>query len=200
MTPEEIQALIEATLKTQLTSSVAGVIATLTEHFDGQIGELRASLETARQPEVTEPTQPSKGKPSALEARLASLESQLNAETEARKAAEKAREDSERQHRFDQEFQASLSGYNVVPELREFLTNSLRRELSDVTEVGGKFTTKDGKLLTERVAEFMNSPAGKHFQGYEGIAGGLGSTSSSEKANPGNNGTSEAAILGAFLL
>ena len=185
MNEEQIRAMIQA----QLEASVAGVLDTLTSHFDTQFGSIKQQLEAAGQPQGTAQGKPEAGK-NSLTDRLAVLEQRLEQEKKARVEAEQRQAQAERDRQFDSEFDKVIGAYNVQPELRQFLVKTLKSELGSAELVGNAFI-KDGKDLSEYISDFMSSPVGKHFQPPSGNHTGSGSQTTQDKAGLTGQGSEQ---------
>jgi hypothetical protein len=187
-----IRALFASMLEEQLSPAIEGVLHTLQGHVDSELTRVRGEL-TSQNSQANQPAQPTQDNQ-----RLKELESMVEQLQADRKAFEEKLEASDRARRFDASFDAALSQYKVLPEVRDFLVQSLKGSLSDIKEVKGNFVTKDGKPLSDYVANFMKSETGKHFLAYDGLADGTGGRSTSDK--PGVAPTNDMqAVLEAFM-
>lgn len=118
---------------------------------DAVMEQVEARLKATSQPTNSEPETPT----STLTQRIAQLEKQLaeKAELEAKAA---------RQNSYDTSFKTELTRYQLAfPVETESIVKGLMA--SDMDLVEGKWLSKDGKTLQERVDAFFNTPFGQHL-------------------------------------
>ncbi len=166
MTPEEIQALIQASLDKSLPAIIKGAFGELQSHFSEQlkpISERLSAFEVATEPkdpqDSTELPQSNDPAFQALTKRLAKLE----ADNKALADKEQQRAKEAEQLHFDNTLGKSLASKgNVLHQdlVTEILATRLR---NGAVQKDGEWYTKDGAKLSEAVESFFGSEQGLHF-------------------------------------
>jgi hypothetical protein len=154
---------------------------------DAVMEQVEARLKATTQPTTTEPETPA----STLTQRIAQLEKQLaeKAELEAKTA---------RQQNYDNSFKAELTRYQLAfPVETENIVKGLMA--SDMDLVEGKWLSKDGKTLQERVDAFFATPFGQHL--LKAPTGQFGTgTQPSQQPRQQNTGNTQDAVKRLFGL
>jgi hypothetical protein len=171
MTPEEIKALIEATIKETLKGTLDAHSKALLDDVSKYVDERSEALEafvTTPKPLATPEGTPDPDSP--LAKRLALLEAELATEKEAKTQQDKANKLLS--------FKSAISDeLGKVPDLQhgsvvhELLYNRLvdGYELKDEQVI-----TKSGKTLNEEVTSFLGTPEGLHFVKPQQVVGTVG--------------------------
>lgn len=157
MTPEEIKALITATLNEQLPSVLKTTMTEFSGHFEQQLNEFAATLGPKEQPVESEIPEALSNDPVAK--RLAVLEAELKKERD-----ERAKERLQAEElNFSNSLKDQLAAKGNV--LHQGLVSKLLGyELRNGAKLkDGEWLTKDGLKLNEAIDHFFSTPEGMHF-------------------------------------
>jgi hypothetical protein len=159
MTPEEIKALITATLNEQLPSVLKTTMTEFSGHFEQQLNEFASTL-GSREPEVSQAPEISAADANdPVARRLAVLEAELKKERD-----ERAKERLQAEElNFSNSLKDQLAAKGNV--LHQGLVSKLLGyELRNgAKQKDGEWLTKDGLKLNEAIDHFFSTPEGMHF-------------------------------------
>lgn len=157
MTPEEIKALITATLNEQLPSVLKTTMTEFSGHFEQQLNEFAATLGPKEVEQAPEMSATDANDPVAR--RLAVLEAELKKERD-----ERAKERLQAEElNFSNSLKDQLAAKGNV--LHQGLVSKLLGyELRNGAKLkDGEWLTKDGLKLNEAIDHFFSTPEGMHF-------------------------------------
>lgn len=166
------------------------VKALLTGMSDAILDQVDNRFKLLQQPSDT-PT-PSDSKPGTdqtLSQRIKQLEDELQ-----RRDKEKA--EADRQGRYNNTFDTLLSQYELAhpDETKSILKNMFSNQVS---EVDGKWLSKDGKALNELVEGFIGTPFGQHLLKAPTQQAGSGATGSNNpRVTPSESNSGLAKLFG----
>lgn len=154
MTEEEVKALIMAALDEQLPNIIKGSLTEFSNHFEGQLNELSASLDEKLQEQGK--NQESETDPTM--ARVLKLEQEL----QKAKEYQKQKEEEASQLRFSQSLSTALDAKGNILH-KGIVSELLKNRMQNMEEKEGKWLSKDGSTLEEMVESFFSSEEGQHF-------------------------------------
>lgn len=194
MTREEILALLAEELPKLLKPTTDLLMKDVVDFMRENVEPIEESIKELKTTSKEKAKDVSKDEPQdtdPLSARVKLLEAQIEQANKDKAAQEAASQDL----RFSQTLSGELDKVNPLHKgvVTELLANRFRK---DAVEKDGQWLSKDGKNLTEKVAEFFSTPEGSHFMPSNHV-NGVGATETSSPRT-GDKIDIEGALLAAY--